>query len=164
MFPRPLRRLLKLVVLFIPVFVACNTITLLILQRGMAGLKTSTTAAHETETKGQLPVLGVSPHTDRALAHEKQHPEPGAAPPSLEPETHPATAGVYDTAEEKDPKPETTLTAPEQTHQAGAGAGAIVTEVQINVDDTLRETPKGPGTTMQLVALSTQRVFNTSTT
>ncbi|KAK8056631.1 hypothetical protein PG993_001858 [Apiospora rasikravindrae] len=192
MFPQPLRRLLKLAVVFVPVFVACNTITLLILQRGTVGLKYPSTPAHETEAGAQLPVFGVSPHSDRVLAHGKQHPEPEAAPASLEPETQPATTEVYDAAVEKDPKPapamiapkqthsaipevqaidggkqhpkpETTLAAPEQTYPAAAAAAAIP-EVHSDVNDMLRETPKRPGTTRQPGTLSTQRVFNTSTT
>ncbi|KAK8049210.1 hypothetical protein PG994_010940 [Apiospora phragmitis] len=193
MFPRLLPHLLKLVVVFIPFFVVCNTITLMLLQRGIVEPRSPSAAAHEAETKAEspLPVLGGPPHTERALAHGEQHPEPEAALTALEQEAQPATAELHVNDGGNDPKPEptpitpvqtqtaapkvqlinggrqhpgpeATLTAPEQTHPATITT--TTTRVRVGVDVGLRKTSKRSGMTRQFGTLSTQRVFNVSIT
>ncbi|KAK7908389.1 hypothetical protein PG985_015692 [Apiospora marii] len=189
MFPRLLPRLLKLLVVFIPAFVACNTISLLILQRGMVEPKSPPAAARRTGAGAEAPSPKVPPETDRALVPGKQHAEPEAALVVPDQETCSVATELFAIGEGKDCKPVATAATPDQPHpattqaqviddkkqhpkpeatpKAPSQAHVITTITKTHVDNDglpCSKTTKRSDVARQRGTLLTQQVFNTSTT
>lgn len=186
MFYRLLPRLLKLVVVFIPVFVACNTISLLILQRGMEQ-RNPPAAAHEAEAaEASLPRN--PPQTERALVPEEQHAGPETALATPDQGTCSVGTELFVIGDGKDCKPEATVATPDQPHPATTLVQVIddkkqhpepeatlktpaqphvittITQTQVDDDGTPGKTTKRSDVARQRETLSAQRVFNASTT
>lgn len=186
MFPRFLPRMLKVLVVFIPVFVACNTISLLILQRGIVELKSSPAAARQAEAEAPSPK--VPPEPDRALVPEKQHAEPEAALTAADQETCSVATELFAIGGRKDCKPDATVATPDQprpattqvqviddkkqhpepeaTLAAPAQPHVIITITKTHANDhglPRSKTTKRSDVARQRGTLLTQQVFNNST-
>ncbi|KAK8114961.1 hypothetical protein PG999_007030 [Apiospora kogelbergensis] len=136
---------MRLLFVFIPVFVICNAITLMMLQKGMVRVwnpppSPPVAAIPEVKAKVEAPltVLETLPSpTDKTLTHSNKRPEAEPTPTTLEQETHsPAKAEL------KDPKPKPTLVTPEQPHPSTTKVQVIDGGKQRPGPDATLTTPK----------------------
>ncbi|KAK7965129.1 hypothetical protein PG996_000513 [Apiospora saccharicola] len=186
MFPRLLPRLLKLLVVFIPVFVACNTISLLILQRGMVERRNPQAAAREAKAEATSPKA--PPQTDRAIVPGGQHADQETTLVAPDQGTCSVPTELFAIGGGKDCEPETTVATPDQPPPATTQVQAIddinqhtepkatlrapaqphvfttITKTHADGDDPPRKTTKRSDVAREHGTLSTQRVFNTSAT